>query len=303
MKKPVRLIVWGWGKEYLLHFNQLRYLEQAGDIEIAGITGSALPPCSCLDSFPVIRIQEIPSVSYDYLMIMSSGKEKEITEKALTVEGVTRDRILSFRILDIPYFSISSYLQLKNRRISVISNTCWGGFFSQSLCLEHLSPFKNTFLPDDIYIRCLENLKHYCGEVKPVLKRWGIGENADVSPRFPVLALDDLEVSCCHDTAADTAIENWMRRRAKINWEDLFVVMTTERKESEKAFNALEQYPNRICFVPYETEMPFSLRVRRQEGSPSWFYDVNATARIIGGNITFSMIDLALGRRVLRAEA
>ena len=71
------------------------------------------------------------------------------------------------------------------------------------------------------------------------------------------MKLDDVFVHCNHDTSAEIAIENWERRRKKINFEELFVAMYTKNEETAKQFSEIPGFKNKLCLVPFETEMNY----------------------------------------------
>ena len=300
--KPFRVVFWGWGWAYLHCLNQILHMMESGQIEAVGVTGNRLPPFARMDGIPVIRPEEIPDTAPDYIIITEDLHEKEIYKEALET-GIPAEKLLSWKIFGIPYFDFCKYVKLKERKISVISNDCWGGFLSESLLMEHRSPFKNLFLKDWDYLKCLNSLKYYCSEAVPVFERWQKGGERDEYAEYPVLRLDDIELYCNHDQDPDEAIARWMRRRIKVNYEDLFVEMRTELRESEEQFCALEQYPHKICFVPYESKQACSLQVVSADQRLTWAEAVHKNVRIGSNMFLFSMIDLLCdGEHILRGE-
>ena len=300
--KTYRIVFWGWGWVWLHCLDAVNRLREKGQIEAAGITGDRLPPYAVLDGVPVIRPDEVQDLDPDYILVMNNVHEKEIREAILAL-GFTRDRILSWEIFEIPLFDFRKYAAIVERKISIISNDCWGGILSRSLRLEHRSPFKNLYLKDWDYLKCLNDLEHYCLEADPVFDRWQEGTEIDDYPEYPVLCLDDIDIYCNHDQDPDQAIEKWLRRRKKINMDDLFVEMRTGLKESEQQFEDLKQYPSRGCFVPYPSDMPHSCEVRKLREKHTWGKAVHENVMVGGGNVLFSMIDLLYsGKIVRRAE-
>ena len=299
---PYKVILWGWRRQYLYGLNSILHFVENGQIEVLGVTGNTLPPYRTLDGFAVMTPQEAAQAGADYLIIFSEANQAEIRTDAMEL-GFTREQILPGKIFQVPYFDFRRYIAVKNRRISVLSNDCFGGYLSNALGLMHRSPFKNMYLKDRHYLACLRNLRHYCTEETPVFSRWQDGNSKGDCPRYPVLDLGDLEIYCNHDSDPDEAIEKWLRRRALLNYEDLFVEIRTTRRDTEEEFNELEQFPNRICFVPYETEKPYSLQVLPPASDIPWAEAVHGNVILGGRNLLFSMIDLLAGERgCLRAE-
>lgn len=301
-RKTYRVVLWGWGWEYLKNLNHILRLREAGQIETVGLTGNVRPPFKKMDGIPLVRREDVPALCPDYIFIMNVTYAEEIRNDALAL-GFSNDRLLPGKILGIPYFDFRKYAGIKERKISVISNDCWGGHLSASLCLEHRSPFKNLYLLDEDYLKCLKDLRHYCTEAEPVFIRWQEGGETDEFEKYPVLQLDDIYLYCNHDSDPDAAIEKWMRRRVKINWDDLFVEMRTEQIRSEKQFNAMDQFPRRICFVPYETAEPYSLQILKPDEGMYWRDAVHQNVIIGVGNVAYSLIDLLYGGNcILRSE-
>nr|WP_244159391.1 DUF1919 domain-containing protein [Paenibacillus polysaccharolyticus] len=69
---------------------------------------------------------------------------------------------------------------------------------------------------------------------------------------YPVCYLNDVRLQFNHDTSLEDAIEKWNRRRKKINWDNLFIMMHTENANIADQFVELP-YKNKVCFVPFET--------------------------------------------------
>ena len=297
-----QVVLWGWGRDYFRNLNTILYLQASGQIEAAGVTGNRLPPCRRLDGIPVVSPSEAVRMSPDYVIIMHELSEKEIVAEALEA-GFTREQLIPCRVLSVPYFVFEDYIRLRRRKLSILSNDCWGGFISSTLGLEHRSPFKNLWVLDEDYLKCLEDSDHYLRKAEPVFSRWAKGNPEDSYAEYPVLLLDDVELYCNHDRDPDAAIEKWMQRREKLNMDDVFAEMRTARKESELRFNGLSAYPNKICFVPYETEEAGSFQVPAVEGEASWVEVLHRNARFSRCNFLFSIMGLLSGdRSILRAE-
>ena len=288
---PRRVAFWGWGWHYLSVITLITRFMAEGQFEAVAVTGNRLPPCTTLDGIPVMSPGELREAGVDYIFIMHDVKEAEIMEEAMA-EGFTRDQLLPYKLFHLPYFDFRKYARIKERKISIITNDCWGAFFSNALGLMNRSPFRTLYLLDWDYLKCLRDLPHYVRDTEPVFSRMQKGNENDVFAEYPVIRLDDVEMFCNHDPDPETAIANWNRRRALMNWDDLFVEMRTKLPESEEAFEALEQYPRRICFVPYETTKPHSYRIVPTTPNRSFGDAVQDAVRVSSSNIQFDMLEL-----------
>lgn len=239
-----RLLLWGIGKIYNQHLSVLKYFECLDQIEVVGIMANYNYKFNTLDGYNVYPAAELNNVQYDYIMIMSDRSYWNIFEDLLS-KGLTKEKLLSYKVLEIPGLNFESYIQLKNSNISIISNNCWGGLAYNALGLEALSPFKNMFLLDEDYIKLLQNLKEYCSEnVLP--HTYGVDLHS--KEKYPILKLKDIEFHCNHCDTYDEAIDNWERRVKKLNYDNLFVMMYTENKEIAHKFAKLS-FGKKICFV------------------------------------------------------
>ena len=274
MNRPIKVILWGYEQFYRSHRDTLFLWKERGEIEILAVTATNPPAIPQIDGIPVIHPAEIRFIDYDYLLPMVSGVWfQEVIESILRTPGVTLDRIVKPWTLDLAHFSFPEYHDLRSRPVSIFSNSCWGGFASRLLSIEHRSPFKNLFLMDSDYLRLLQDPRLYCEKTDPVFSRWMPGGD-EGQERYPVLSLGDVELYCNHDSDPDVAIANWLRRREKICWDNLFVEMSTEIGQYEREFSRLDGFTNRVCFVPWPTPYPTSVYIR-PTGGGRWIDDVH----------------------------
>ena len=287
----IKLVLWGIGKIYNSMLNLLKFYTSANQLSVIGITAGSLPDCSTLDGWNLISTKDLSTVNYDYLMVMSDDYFEEIVNTATDMVGVPRDKIVSYHILEIPYFNFQEYDLLKRSRVSIVSNNCWGGMVYNTLGMECLSPFKNISFSARDYIRLLGNLEHYLS-IDPVWRgktEMDINQNREV----PLLELDDIFIKCNHDPNAEIAISNWKRRRDKFNWNNIFVEMYTEKPEVEEEFGEVSgQYHHRICFVPYEPHEEYSMQLPMMPGQAKFYETVNGAAGTGKNGLVYDILQI-----------
>lgn len=295
----IRLILWGIGKVYNSIINLLKCYEDLEQIEIVGITAQDLPDFKYLDSYRLLNIKELQEESYDYVMVLSNDYFSEIVRSAMIIANVPREKIVSYHILEIPYFDFAQYDFIKKQNISIVSNNCWGGIICNTLSMECRSPFKNVSFSPENYIKIISNLKHYLS-VDPIWtdkKELDANQNREV----PILELDDVLIKCNHDLDADEAICKWKRRRDKFNWSNILVEMYTENPKNEEAFgDASEQFDKRICFVPYESNKKYSMKLPLMKGQIKFYETVNINARIDKNAIAYNILEILNGKKIYR---
>lgn len=296
----IRLILWGIGKIYNSMINLLKFYDEADQIEIVGITAQYLPDFEYLDNYQLISLKEVQIAEYDYVMVLSDDYFVEIVDSAMRMADVPRDKIVSYHIMEIPYFNFFQYDFIRKQKLSIVSNNCWGGVIYHTLGMECLSPFKNVSFSSEDYLKILGNLKHYLS-INPIWtgkREMDTNQNREV----PMLELDDVFIKCNHDLNAEKAIQNWIRRRDKFNWNNILIEMYTEDPEVEKVFGKVtEQFHNRICFVPYESDEPYSMKLSLMRGQTKFYEAVNSNARIEKNAVAYNILAILEGKRIFRA--
>lgn len=291
-RKTYNIILWGIGAIYNSYINTIKYLEFKQEINIIGVTARGYSFIDDIDGYPNIKKTEIIKIDFDYIIIMSKKGEVEIISEALEL-GITRDKILPYKILDLPCFDFSEYIKLKNSRVSIISDNCWGGVAYSTLGLECLSPFKNLFIKEREYLRLLRNIRYYLS-CPLELSRFAIDINS--KNQYPVMHLEDVEVHCCHETDPEKAKEKWDRRLKKINWDNLFIAMYTEDKTMIEEF-LLINYEKKVCFIPFENQSENLILLRQADNQRQFWECVNSNGSIGNGSYAYYLVKLLLNER------
>ena len=273
MKKPYRIIIWGHERVYRSKINILNCLEEHGDIEVVGITGRNPRGIRAFDGHSFIPRELVTGIDHDYILIMAGDAfEKEIIESYMQMPGADRKKLIPGRVLDIPGLSFDRYLEIKNSRMTFFSPMCWAGVLYHALGMECLSPIKNMWITEQDYLKFLENFEYYL-ELTP---EFAFREPNALEPQagdHPVLRLGDIELHCLHYKSAERAVDDWVRRRKKVNPDNLFAMMFTEDREIERRFNRLTTIGRKLCLVPYPTDEACS---RFLPKTKKWYWmDVN----------------------------
>ena len=245
-----RVILWGTGLCFRDNLSSIVLAEVSGQIKVIGITSDDVFKKNYL-GYEYIPKQNLREVSIDYIIIMINKISKEIITEIMERSGLQRNRIISFRPFRLPYFNFETYCGIVHSTPSIFANNCWGGITSYLLGLEFLSPFINMFVEEADYIKILENPNHYVNH--PIkLEKWEYNKLLGI--RYPVAKCDDVLLHFNHSTDYDKAKLKWEERKKRINWDNLFVMMFTEKQDIERRFAELP-YKKKICFVPYQTQV------------------------------------------------
>lgn len=133
--------------------------------------------------------------------------------------------------------------KLKNRDFSVIASNCNGAFILHDLGLQFRSPFVNLWLQPKDFIKLLGNLKNYMA----IPLEFAIEEGID----YPIGLLDDIKIYFQHYNTEEEAVRKWNERKARINYDNLYVLFKENGKVTKDdliAFDRLD-YQNKIVFT------------------------------------------------------
>ena len=132
--------------------------------------------------------------------------------------------------------------QLKAKNFTVISQNCIGGVLYHDLGMQFLSPTINTFIPEPGFVKLVLNLRHYMEQ--ELVMRWG--------ETYPIGTVDDVEIHFMHYDTCREAEEAWNKRKARINWDKIFVIGTDRDGFDDAVYEQWKQitYP-KILFTAH----------------------------------------------------
>lgn len=136
---------------------------------------------------------------------------------------------------------------LKNTNFSLLANDCNGGCICHDLGVQFRSPFVNLWLNAPDFVAFLENPQEYLSAPLEFVEQTQVD--------YPVARLKDITLYFQHYASEREAREQWQRRTARINWDNLFVLMNDRNgctPEVLRRFDALP-YEHKAVFthVPY----------------------------------------------------
>ena len=297
MENIPRLLLWGIGKEYNRSLNLLKYWERQDIIKIVGVTDKRIPELTEIDGWKIYKTAEVYKSDMDYCLVMSEKYFFEIAEE-LGALGIEKKRILTSRILNIPYFSWSEYLKIHSSDLSIICNNCVGGILYNTLGLECKSPCKNLAIPDESFLKLIQHLEYYMS-LEPEFQRWQ--EDPHSGKEFPVMRLDDIEIWCNHDESIREAQDKWNRRKKKINYKNILLIMYTETDEIGRRFLEMEQY-KKILFVSEKSKLEGKdvFRLKMFPGQKEFWETVNSSASLGKNSCNYCILDMLVGKKVYR---
>lgn len=149
---------------------------------------------------------------------------------------------------------------LKNKKVSIISNNCGGGFISQYYGLKYNSPTAGLFFESSDYLRFVKNLKHYLSIELEFIdseksKNIDYVKSTNMYGEYPVARLDDIEIYFMHYKTEKEAREKWERRVKRVDFDNLLVILfenETTTEEILREFDSLEINHMEMVFKKYD---------------------------------------------------
>ena len=239
-----KVILWGSYAEYGMFCKHLQMEVLKGNMQIEAVVLNGDHLMSRLDGIEVIKVEELLLREYDYLIDMNQAG-RGVIMRLLELLQVPRSKVIPVNIFKHPYFDLQRWIAVKESKVSIISNSCWGGITYHSLGLEFRSPFINLFLDDDDYLRLLENFKYYMEQPLSFLEE---KYEINLKRNYPVIGIDDVTLFFNHYTDFESAVGIWEKRKQRLNYDNLLVEMKIESRGELERFLAL----------PFEHKVGFS---------------------------------------------
>lgn len=299
--KRYKLILWGIGIEYNAHINLLRYQESLDIIDVVAVTANEVPNYHKLDGWRIINKIEIVNFDFDYIVVFNENSFHEIILDIVGL-GIERRKVLTGKILDIPYFSWDKYLEIYQSELTIISSNCWGGVICKTLGMECCSPFKNLWVNPEDLCSNYNNLKEI---LKQEPRCIGWDRDSHSHHKYPIGRIGTMDLHFNHDTVFSEAIEKWNRRVKKVNYNNLFLEIYSDNKEVVNMFlDLVKNGANGVCFVPYgldcdsNNEKVYELKLLPKQTE---FYEVvNSNAAYGRNGFVYDILDMLLGKKTYR---
>lgn len=149
-------------------------------------------------------------------------------------------RKLYRKILRIPY-DYRNISRLKNRKeITVISSNCVGGVLLHDLHMRFDSPTINMFMSAEDFLELCENLEYYMkADMEEIRSDYA----------YPMALLGNrIKLHLVHYENYESARQMWMRRRQRIHWDNLYLIMVDRDGCNEGVASRFDKliFPNKV---------------------------------------------------------
>lgn len=125
---------------------------------------------------------------------------------------------------------------LLNYDFTLITNNCLGGIIYKDLNIKFNSPTINLFIEDEDYLKFIENLEYYIN--------FNLVEEKS-NENYPIGKLDDIKIHFLHYKTFTEAKEKWVERTKRINYENIFFIMSDTNEIKEELVEKFDSLPIR----------------------------------------------------------
>ena len=178
-----KVILWGSRLEYDIYckFFEVEVLKSNIKIEALVLNEEAM--FSFIDGIEVIGVEDLLNRQFDYLINMNR-QEPQTVRRILELLKIPLEKVIPAKVFRLPAFDWERYIKVREGKVSIIANHCWGGYTYNSLGMQFLSPFINMFVAPDDYLRLLGRFEYYINAPLHYLRE-GYEETAEKFAALP----------------------------------------------------------------------------------------------------------------------
>lgn len=291
------VLIWLCGEDMtLLGGAIVALVNDVGPIRMVGATGTVPMPLQLNgQEVPFLSKEQLSGQDVDYIILAGQHYNTRSVRYELDSYGFESAVILPDRVCCLAGFSVEKYCALLHSKLSIFSLNCFGGFISHLFGMPFRSPFVNLFSTEDSFLAFLEGnpaetlfheLAFVASRHEPVLQF-----------DYPIFRCGDLILHMNHYADFPSAVAKWHERKLRINFDNLFVTMYTDRADILERFCRLP-YEKKVCFTYLPSDHPSICSLRRDasDGKELW-HSVDDIAT--GKYQTLDLFELLLhGRQV-----
>ena len=138
--------------------------------------------------------------------------------------------------------------RLINKDFSVFSSSCIGGVVCSDMGVRFNSPTVNVFIPFTDFLKMMENLPYYMSLTPKKAPREG--------HLYPVITVGDVKVYCVHYHTYKSAIDKWVARAKRVNYDDVRIILGGLPWGNEELMARFEALPYKKLIVTSYDKAP-----------------------------------------------
>lgn len=159
-----------------------------------------------------------------------------------------------------------------NPEFSIISNNCWAGHVYRYFGVNYLTPTVGMYLFAPDYVKFVKELKKYIEMDIQFISYEQSKYKDEIVKRHqehvPVGVLGDVEIMFLHYKTEEEARQKWTRRKARINWDNLFFKMTEMNLCTPELLREFDELPyeKKVIFVTRDYGLKSQILFKECEG-------------------------------------
>ncbi|HKM35338.1 MAG TPA: DUF1919 domain-containing protein [Lachnospiraceae bacterium] len=227
------VLLWGMSELYDKYRNQFIKEELKNNINIIGVMLTEDCIYERIDKYPVYNIEQLSTAQVDYIITFAPDEIYSDMRKIIRLLKWDDDRLINGNVFFLPQFDFSLYLRVKESKVSIITNQCWGGYTYHSLDMKFYSPFINLFMNNEDYLKLMNDFNWYMEQPLVYLKEL---YEINLKRNYPVAQLGDITLHMNHYLNFEEALTAWNKRKNRINYNNLLFVMRIDELQEAKVF-------------------------------------------------------------------
>ena len=131
----------------------------------------------------------------------------------------------------LPPYENDMRARIQNKDFTFLASNCTAGIIYHRLGMKFLSPTINMFIWQDDFLKFVLDLPHYLAQELQFI---------ETEEPYPVAMLDDIKLYFNHYKTNEEAREKWEERKARMNMDNLFILMCDRDGITEDDMRKLE---------------------------------------------------------------
>lgn len=171
-----------------------------------------------------------------------------------------------------------SIRRLRSQPFCLISNNCLGRRLYQVLGRDYNTPFVGLFLMPACFTELVENFEDYMSRDLRFIdtsKYESLNASRENRNCYPIGVLGGAEIHFLHYESEEEALEKWNRRKARIDYQNLYFVMVANGPYDEALLEryAGEGCSRKVCFHrEREKQLPTGVYIPSKESNMGNLY-------------------------------
>lgn len=155
---------------------------------------------------------------------------------------------------------------LRNRKFSIISNNCWGGYIYDIYGLQYQTPTIGIYFFAEEYIKFINNLKYYLSiDCKPLdINESKYKDELLKRNNMYIGHVGDVEIVFAHYENAYDGCKKWNKRRKRVIYNNLLLKFNDQNLFTMNMFKEFENidYKHKVFFTS----------IKELNGNPDVYY-------------------------------